>query len=213
MGRSVDRPSIGVVRPLWHSAGMTTPPSDPAVRAASDCLRGFAPYDAPGEVAKEHATGYLTRHGGAALSRALREHLTASTLVLDATGDRTLLCFHRKGGFWVQPGGHLDPGDPDLLTGALREMREETGLVRYLALSSSPVDIDRHALGDGFGACAWHIDVGFVVVAHAGDPLAVSDESTDVAWWDVDDLPPGCVAGLAQRLARPRELVRAGGHR
>ncbi|MEP7764653.1 NUDIX domain-containing protein [Sanguibacter sp. 25GB23B1] len=187
-------------------------PSPPPahVDSASATLAAFAPHSPQATAAKDHASAYLARHGSAALGRGLPEHITASTLVLDPVGEQTLLCFHRKGGFWVQPGGHVDPTDPDLLAGALRELREETGLAQLLVQSSAPVDIDRHRLGDGFGACAWHIDVGFVVVARPADPLVVSHESTEVAWWPVDALPPGCVPGLAQRLERPRDLVRSG---
>ena len=190
---------------------MQTPPVPvTAVDAAAACLEAFEPLGQRGEAAREHAMAYVAQHGAAALGRGLREHLTSSALVLDAAGEHTLLCYHRKGGFWVQPGGHLDATDPDLLAGALREMREETGLERFLARGVSPVDIDRHALGDGFGSCTWHIDVGFVVVAHPADPLAVSHESTEVAWWPLDALPAGCVPGLAERLERPRALVRSG---
>lgn len=185
-------------------------PDTARVDDASTTLAAFAPHSPGASAAQHHASTYLARHGTAALGRGLPEHLTASTLVLDPGGERTLLCFHRKGGFWVQPGGHVDPTDPGLLAGALRELREETGLEHLLAHSTAPVDIDRHRLGDGFGACAWHIDVGFVVVARPEDPLAVSHESTDVAWWPVDALPPGSVPGLARRLERPRALVRSG---
>lgn len=34
-------------------------------------------------------------------------HATASAFVFDPTFTRTLLVFHGKGRFWVQPGGHL----------------------------------------------------------------------------------------------------------
>ncbi|PFG33196.1 NUDIX hydrolase [Sanguibacter antarcticus] len=183
--------------------------TDPA-RAAAACLESFVPHDPASAAAQEQASAYLAQHGTAALGRSLPEHLTASALVLDRAGDLTLLCYHRKGRFWVQPGGHLDLTDPDPLAGALRELREETGLDRFTTPLAKPIDIDRHRLGDGFGACTWHIDIAFVVVAEPSDSLEVSHESTDVAWWPVDDLPPESVPGLARRLARPRALVRSG---
>jgi 8-oxo-dGTP pyrophosphatase MutT (NUDIX family) len=151
---------------------------------------------------------HLDAHGDAALGRDLPEHVTASALVLDPSLTRALLCFHRKGRFWVQPGGHLDPGDADLLTAALRELREETGVVDAEVPTTRAADLDRHALGDGFGRCAWHLDVGFVVLADPAGAVTVSDESTDVAWWDLDALPGAVPVGLHERLTRAAELAR-----
>lgn len=152
---------------------------------------------------------HLDAHGDAALGRELPEHVTASALVLDASLGRALLCFHRKGRFWVQPGGHLDPGDADLLAAALRELREETGVAAVRVPTTRAADLDRHALGDGFGRCAWHLDVGFVVLADPADAVAVSDESTDVAWWPLDALPDEVPPGLGDRLARAARFAQA----
>lgn len=152
---------------------------------------------------------HLEAHGDAALGRAIPEHVTASALVLDPSLTRALLCFHRKGRFWVQPGGHLDPGDADVLAAALRELREETGVGDAEVPATRAADLDRHALGDGFGRCAWHLDVGFVVLADPAAAVAVSDESTDVAWWLLDALPDEVPPGLGERLARAARFARA----
>ena len=55
-------------------------------------------------------------------------HFTASAVVVDATGERTLLVHHRKSGSWFQPGGHFEPEDASAVAAAEREAREETGL-------------------------------------------------------------------------------------
>src|ERR1017187_8893724 len=52
-------------------------------------------------------------------------HLTASAFVVSSRG--VILLRHRLLGIWVQPGGHIDPGEgPE--EAALRETLEETGL-------------------------------------------------------------------------------------
>lgn len=135
-------------------------------------------------------------------------HLTASCLVLDDAGERVLLTHHAKGGFWVQLGGHLEPGDADLAAGALREAREESGLGDVRLALPGPVDLDRHALGVAFGRCREHLDVMFVGVAPAGAVPVVGAESHDVAWWPVRALPDGVVPDLRPRLDRVVELVR-----
>lgn len=121
----------------------------------------------------------------------LPDHLTASTLVLDAAGERVLLTLHAKSGQWFQLGGHLEPVDATLAGGALREAVEESGLARQdLRLDPVPVVLDAHAVPFcGPGGTTHHLDVMFAATARDGAAHAVSEESIDVAWWPVGDLP------------------------
>ncbi len=113
-------------------------------------------------------------------------HFTASALVLDAGRSSTCLVLHRKLGLWLQPGGHVEPGDESMALAALREVREETGLDARLAAEHS-VHLDIHEIPDRPDMPAHlHLDVRFLVVAD-GDELTLSDESTDVRWWPLDD--------------------------
>lgn len=129
-------------------------------------------------------------------------HLTASALVFDDDLAHVLLCFHRKGQFWVQFGGHIEPEDESLFAAAEREAIEESGVRELTALSPGPVDLNRHALAAAFGTCRVHWDVGFAFTAPRTAKIVTSDESDDVAWWPVDALPDGAVDGLGARLAR-----------
>lgn len=210
---------------MWLAAAVSHPPPIPLAaqpaaplatqldRAAA-ALAAMTPADAEVARLRDATSAYLREHGAAALRRRpLGEHLTASAVVLDPTGSRTLLCLHTKGQFWVQPGGHVDPEDEDLLAGALRELREETG-AHVSAVPDAvpirvPIDIDRHALGDRFGTCRWHVDVGFLVIVDPAETLAVSTESQDVAWWPVDALPEPAADGVAQRVGRAQAALRS----
>ncbi|MDO9497901.1 MAG: hypothetical protein Q7J48_19515, partial [Nocardioides sp.] len=68
----------------------------------------------------------------------------------------------------------------------------------------TPVLLDEHPVpfcGPGEGV--HHLDVVFAAVARDGAGHRVSDESLDVAWWPVDDLPNpelGAFVAAAQRL-------------
>ncbi len=96
-------------------------------------------------------------------------HFTASALVVDPARERTLLVRHRKLGRWLQPGGHVEPGDASLLEAALREAREETGLAVEPA-AAVPLDVDVHEIPARNGTPAHlHLDVRFLLVAD-GDP-------------------------------------------
>lgn len=152
---------------------------------------------------------FVTAGGDAALRReGGPEHLTASCFVLSPDLAQTLLCFHRKGGFWVQFGGHLEPQDATLADAALREAREESGIRDLALLSDDIVDLDRHELHSGF-ACAAHWDVGFLAVAPLDAEVVVSDESEDVRWFPIDALPENAAGNFRPRLARARAAAAA----
>jgi 8-oxo-dGTP pyrophosphatase MutT (NUDIX family) len=129
-------------------------------------------------------------------------HATASAFVFDADRRRVLLCFHKKGQFWVQPGGHLEPGDATVIDGALREAREETGAEPPPGVTPVIVDIDAHRLSSRFGHCTEHLDIGVAFTADPAAGLRPNDEVEGVRWWPVDALPPDAAAGLDARIAK-----------
>ncbi len=135
----------------------------------------------------------LARNGGP-------EHLTGSCFVLTPDLSRVLLCFHRKGQFWVQLGGHVEPGDASVAAAAYREAREEGGITDLRPFGSMPLNLDRHSLSSGFGACRVHWDVGYMAFADVDAVPVVSLESEAVAWFDVEGLPAQVPEGFPERL-------------
>ncbi|WP_234346404.1 NUDIX domain-containing protein [Cellulomonas timonensis] len=167
-------------------------------------LSGWPPPDPRQERLRVDYLAHLESHGTAALWKSgPPEHLTASCVVLSDDLAETLLCFHRKGKFWVQFGGHLEESDASLAAAAAREAREESQVPTLQLLDAAPFDLDRHALSGGW-TCAEHLDVGFVAVLPRTAAFAVSDESEALAWWPVSALPTDAAEGLADRIARAR---------
>jgi len=122
-------------------------------------------------------------------------HVTGSALVVGPRG--VLLHLHKRLGLWLQPGGHVDPGEtPE--QAALRETLEETGFV-----CSDPqfVHVDVHDGGRGHT----HLDLRYLLEAD-GDPSPAEGESQDVRWFDWDDAIAIADHGLRGLLShiRPR---------
>ena len=113
-------------------------------------------------------------------------HLTASAFVLSPDRRDLVLIHHKKLGIWVQPGGHVEPTDDDLLGAARREVLEEVGLADLESISPSdrsPVfDVDIHSIPARKGDPAHeHFDVRFAFVAKTRN-LVHSEEVADLRW-------------------------------
>jgi 8-oxo-dGTP pyrophosphatase MutT (NUDIX family) len=116
-------------------------------------------------------------------------HVTASAVVLDASGENVLLTLHPRVGQWLQLGGHCEPSDATLVDAALREATEESG-IDGLVIRPSPVHLAVHPITCSLGVPTRHLDVRFLVTAPSGATAVRSDESLDLRWWPVDALPP-----------------------
>jgi 8-oxo-dGTP pyrophosphatase MutT (NUDIX family) len=108
-------------------------------------------------------------------------HVTASALVVGRRG--TVLHLHRRLGRWMQPGGHVDPGE-STSAAALRESQEETGL----SLAHPPggpmlVHLDVHRAAQGHT----HLDLRYLLVGPEADPDPPPGESPDARWYSWEE--------------------------
>jgi ADP-ribose pyrophosphatase YjhB (NUDIX family) len=103
-------------------------------------------------------------------------HFTASAFILSPERDALLLIFHGKLARWLQPGGHVDASDSDLVSAARREAAEEVGLHQLELLSPVPFDLDVHDIPPLRSEPAHqHFDVRFLFRAPAREVRAASD--------------------------------------
>ncbi|SPM38832.1 ADP-ribose pyrophosphatase YjhB, NUDIX family, partial [Mycobacterium numidiamassiliense] len=102
--------------------------------------------------------------------------------------DRKVLLVKRSdNGAWTAVTGILEPGE-NPADGAAREVLEETG-VSARATKLAWVHVTKptvHANGDQ----AQYLNHVFRMEWLSGEPFAADDESTEAAWFDLDQLPP-----------------------
>lgn len=136
-------------------------------------------------------------------------HVTGSAIVIGPRG--VVLLRHKRLGLWLQPGGHVDPGETPW-DGALREAHEETGLDVSFAGSGAGgaqlVHVDVHPGGRGHT----HLDLRYLVDGGVADPTPPKGESQEIGWfsWSAaierasDDRLTALLAHLAENLAETR---------
>jgi 8-oxo-dGTP pyrophosphatase MutT (NUDIX family) len=174
---------------------------------AHDVLTRWTAPDTEQERLRSVYLAHLDRHPDAMERSCHPDHLTASALIVSADHTRVLLTLHRVIKRWLQTGGHCEPDDATLRDAALREGREESG-IPDLAVDPVPVLLSLHEVPScGPIRPSHHLDVQYVAVAPAGSQAVISDESDDLAWFDIDDLlDPSSPAQTDQSV---RDLIAA----
>ncbi len=135
-------------------------------------------------------------------------HVTGSAWLLDRSLGRALLTHHRKLNRWLQPGGHAD-GDPDIMSVALREAAEESGLSAIEPVSKAIFDLDIHEIpARGDEPAHFHYDCRFLLRATDDHDYVVSEESHDLRW-----IPLSEVHSFTDEESIMRMIRKTGGFR
>jgi 8-oxo-dGTP diphosphatase len=111
----------------------------------------------------------------------------AGVVVVVWRDDQFLLTLRAKSphaGFWGLPGGALNLGET-AFAAAVREVREETGILCRPRASFTTVDIIER---DAVGAVAFHFLLAAVVADYEHGSLMPSDDAQDARWFTLNEL-------------------------
>ena len=114
-------------------------------------------------------------------------HFSASAWIVNPGRTHALMAWHNIYDTWAWTGGHAD-GEADLLSVALREAREESGLERIQPVSPEIYSIEvlpvnAHVKRGKFVSAHLHLNVTYLLCADDGQALKNKpDENSAVAW-------------------------------
>ena len=161
-------------------------------------VEGHEPASPREVAARERFLSELRRLADPCDEHAGPTHVTASGIVVGRRG--TVLHRHKRLGIWMQPGGHIDPGETPG-EAARREATEELGLaVEHPGAGPSLIHVDVHEAALGHT----HLDLRYLLIGVDEDPHPPPGESPDARWCGWDEATAVADAGLVDALPLAR---------
>ncbi len=135
---------------------------------------------------------FLSRNEDAFLRSNRLAHMTASAWIVNPARTKTLMVYHKLYDSWSWTGGHAD-GETDLLAVALKEAREETGIVHVRPVSGEifsleVLTVDGHEKRGEYVSSHLHLNVTYLLEAEERDTLHIcKEENSGVAWFTLEE--------------------------
>ena len=115
-------------------------------------------------------------------------HVTTSSFLLTYTLDAVLLMHHKKLDRWHLIGEHTDGAD-NFLELALKQAREESGIVGITPVSTAIFDLDaRVAVARKNEAEHWHFDIRFLLKAPRNARYITNSTPNVLKWIKLEDV-------------------------
>lgn len=156
-----------------------------------DDIEKYSPCCEQEERDKKLILDFIDNNADAFLRSSSIAHITASAWVVNRERTKTLMVYHKIYDSWSWTGGHAD-GETDLLSVALREVKEETGVTAHPVsddiFSLEILTVDGHEKRGEYVSSHLHLNVTYLLEADERDELHVcEDENKGVAWFTLDE--------------------------
>lgn len=155
-----------------------------------EIINKYKPVNEQEEKDQKAMLQFLDNNKNALLRENLAGHFTSSAIVVNENYDKVLFIHHNIYNAWGWTGGHND-GDNDPKAVAVKEAKEETGLVHIRVhediLGIDAVYVQNHIRRGEYVNDHIHFNVTYLVVANEEDSVeAKLDENSDVRWFEID---------------------------
>ena len=158
-----------------------------------EVIKNYKPSNEQESVDKKVMLDFIKNNDNALSRNNLVAHFTTSVFIVNESFTKVVYAFHNIYNNWAWIGGHND-NDPDFLNVALKESKEETGLVTLKHYSNDPIMIDvlqveNHYKNGYYINDHLHLNLTYLLIGHEDEPLKIKvDENSGVKWIDISDM-------------------------
>lgn len=155
-------------------------------------IREYKPFNEQEEMDKTLILNWIENNEDAFLRENMVAHITASAWVVNKDRSKVLMAYHNIYNSWSWLGGHAD-GEMDLLSVAIREVKEEAGIsnvhpVSEEIFSLESLTVDGHVKKGKYVSSHLHLNVTYLLEADSEETVSIKeDENSGVAWFSPEE--------------------------
>lgn len=154
-------------------------------------IENYEPYNEQEARDKNVMLGFLKSQDNVLTRENEIAHFTASAWVLNEQWNKVLMIYHNIYDSWSWTGGHAD-GEEDLLSVAIKEVKEETGIEKVRAIhknifSLEILTVEGHIKNEKYVPSHLHINCTYLLEASDEEELVINiEENQGVRWMDIE---------------------------
>ena len=155
-------------------------------------IEKYKPYNEQEEKDKILILDWIRNNANAFSRENTVAHMTASAWVVNKDRSKVLMVYHNIYNSWSWLGGHAD-GETDLLSVAIREVKEEAGIsdvhpVSEEIFSLESLTVDGHMKKGKYVSSHLHFNITYLLEADSEEAVSVkADENSGVAWFTPEE--------------------------
>lgn len=163
-----------------------------SLKKIKEWLNTFTSFNEQEQVDCQRIRQFLEEEENLLLRDNVKMHFTASAWVLNPSKNKVLMLYHNIYQSWSWSGGHAD-GEGDLLSVAMKEVKEESSLVSLKPLSDSPISIEilgvqPHYKKQKYVSAHLHLNYTFLLHNTKEEKLKICpEENSKVGWLSPDE--------------------------
>lgn len=151
-------------------------------------IEEYTPYNEQEEKDKALILDWIRNNDNAFVRDNTVAHMTASAWVVNKDRSKVLMVYHNIYNSWSWLGGHAD-GETDLLSVAVKEVKEEAGItdvhpVSEKIFSLESLTVDGHMKKGNYVSSHLHLNITYLLEANEEELVSIKeDENSGVAWF------------------------------